>query len=110
MLGEPTPVTPVRPTPFSALAAAAAAYSAGLQQHSAPGPWSLGHYPGSIFPGALPPGAFNPGLSNSAGKFRIVFYLSWIKPPADLSQHFTMNLVVLNCTEGKFNKVSSKII
>ncbi|KAK6622008.1 hypothetical protein RUM44_001815 [Polyplax serrata] len=70
MLGEPTPVPPVRPTPFSALAAAAAAYSAGLQQHSAPGPWAaLSHYPGALFPTAgLPPGAFGGGLTGSSGK------------------------------------------
>jgi len=73
MLGDATPVTPVRPTPFSALAAAAAAYSAGLQQHSSPSPWSLGHYPGSLFPGGLPPGAFNPGLPNSNGKCEYLF-------------------------------------
>ncbi|XP_067008112.2 muscle segmentation homeobox [Anabrus simplex] len=58
-------VAPVRPTPFSALAAAAAAYSAGLQhhhpahQHVPPGggnSWAtqalVGHYPGAMFPGA----------------------------------------------------------
>ncbi|XP_069674196.1 muscle segmentation homeobox-like [Periplaneta americana] len=54
-------VTPVRPTPFSALAAAAAAYSAGLQHHHPaahhqPNSWAtstlVGHYPGAMFPGA----------------------------------------------------------
>lgn len=77
MLGEPTPVPPVRPTPFSALAAAAAAYSAGLQQHSAPGPWAaLSHYPGALFPAAgLPPGAFGGGLTGSSGKyFHLIFF------------------------------------
>lgn len=57
LLGGGGMVTPVRPTPFSALAAAAAAYSAGLQHHGAAGhpgnPWQtsplVGHYP--MFPG-----------------------------------------------------------
>lgn len=53
------PVTPVRPTPFSALAAAAAAYS--LQQP--PQGWVHGHYPGPpVFP------SFGGGLSGSPGK------------------------------------------
>lgn len=57
------PVTPVRPTPFSALAAAAAAYSAGLQQPHSQG-WGVhGHYPGPpVFPN------FGSGLSGSPGK------------------------------------------
>lgn len=57
------PVTPVRPTPFSALAAAAAAYSAGLQQPHSQG-WGVhGHYPGPpVFPN------FGGGLSGSPGK------------------------------------------
>lgn len=76
MLGEPTPVPPVRPTPFSALAAAAAAYSAGLQQHSAPGPWAaLSHYPGALFPGTgLPPGAFGGGLTGSSGNYNFNYF------------------------------------
>ncbi|KAK7872874.1 hypothetical protein R5R35_006741 [Gryllus longicercus] len=54
-------VAPVRPTPFSALAAAAAAYSAGLHHPAAhqpaptgwpPGAPLVGHYPGAMFPGA----------------------------------------------------------
>lgn len=62
MIGS-TPVAPVRPTPFSALAAAAAAYSAGLQQPHPPS-WSVhGHYPGPpVFP------SFTTGLSGSPGK------------------------------------------
>ncbi|XP_046667574.1 muscle segmentation homeobox [Homalodisca vitripennis] len=54
------PVAPVRPTPFSALAAAAAAYSAGLQQPHPQG-WGVhGHYPGPpVFP------SFGGGLSGS---------------------------------------------
>lgn len=60
MLGSP-PVAPVRPTPFSALAAAAAAYSAGLQQPPHHTSWSVhGHYPGPpVFP------SFTSGLSGS---------------------------------------------
>lgn len=55
------PVAPVRPTPFSALAAAAAAYSAGLQQP--PQGWVHGHYGGpAVFP------SFGGGLAGSPGK------------------------------------------
>lgn len=61
------PVTPVRPTPFSALAAAAAAYSAGLQQPHSQG-WGVhGHYPGPpVFPN------FGGGLSGSPGKHTFI--------------------------------------
>lgn len=63
MLGS-QPVTPVRPTPFSALAAAAAAYSAGLQHSST---WPSVHGPynptSSVFP------SFTNTLSNSPGKY-----------------------------------------
>lgn len=72
-------VTPVRPTPFSALAAAAAAYSAGLQHHHPaphhqPNSWAastlVGHYPGAMFPGpAAAAAAFAAaGLGGSPGK------------------------------------------
>lgn len=73
-------VTPVRPTPFSALAAAAAAYTAGLQHqhHHAPqhhhSSWAtstlVGHYPGAMFPGpAATAVAFAAaGLGGSAGE------------------------------------------
>jgi hypothetical protein len=72
-------VTPVRPTPFSALAAAAAAYSAGLQHHHPaphhqPGSWAastlVGHYPGAMFPGpAAAAAAFAAaGLAGSPGE------------------------------------------
>jgi hypothetical protein len=72
-------VTPVRPTPFSALAAAAAAYSAGLQHHHPaphhqPTSWAastlVGHYPGAMFPGpAAAAAAFAAaGLAGSPGE------------------------------------------
>jgi hypothetical protein len=72
-------VTPVRPTPFSALAAAAAAYSAGLQHHHPaphhqPNSWAsstlVGHYPGAMFPGpAAAAAAFAAaGLGGSPGE------------------------------------------
>jgi hypothetical protein len=73
-------VTPVRPTPFSALAAAAAAYSAGLQHHQPaphhqPPAWAtstlVGHYPGAMFPGpaAAAAAAFAAaGLGGSPGE------------------------------------------
>lgn len=61
------PVTPVRPTPFSALAAAAAAYSAGLQPSSS---WPSVHGPynptSSVFP------SFTNTLSNSPGKLLLI--------------------------------------
>lgn len=65
MLGSQHPVTPVRPTPFSALAAAAAAYSAGLQHSTPSWPSVHGHYnpATTVFP------SFGNSLSNSSGKF-----------------------------------------
>jgi len=75
-------VTPVRPTPFSALAAAAAAYSAGLQHHHPsphhqPNSWAastlVGHYPGAMFPGpAAAAAAFAAaGLGGSPGEQQV---------------------------------------
>lgn len=76
-------VTPVRPTPFSALAAAAAAYSAGLQHHHPaphhqPNSWAastlVGHYPGAMFPGpAAAAAAFAAaGLAGSPGEQQVL--------------------------------------
>ncbi|KAL6955428.1 hypothetical protein U1Q18_052024, partial [Sarracenia purpurea var. burkii] len=59
MLGS-QPVTPVRPTPFSALAAAAAAYSAGLQHSST---WPSVHGPYNPTSSCFP--SFTNTLSNS---------------------------------------------